>query len=200
MPAIGTGRRLKPSGAAGQWTDSFESDDAVIYALDRDDRLIHCNRAWDRFALENDGARVTREHQLHRCIFDAIPASLTPFYRELYAKVRADRREHTHVMECSSPQVLRRFHMSIRPFGESGLLTVNALVDEIPQGETNRESDASYVDQDGIVTQCSHCRRTRNVQQTDRWDWVPRFLRNDWRISHGLCPVCVNYHYGLTIQ
>jgi hypothetical protein len=29
-------------------------------------------------------------------------------------------------MECSSPVLLRRFHMSIRRFGESGLLTVTA--------------------------------------------------------------------------
>ena len=52
MPVV-----MKGSGAAGQWTDSFESDPAVIYALDRDYRLIHCNLAWDRFALENNGMR-----------------------------------------------------------------------------------------------------------------------------------------------
>lgn len=57
---------LKPSGAAGQWTDSFESDDAMIYALDQDGRIVHRNRAWDRFAPENDGAGVTREQQLNR--------------------------------------------------------------------------------------------------------------------------------------
>ena len=33
MPAV-------RSGAAGRWTDSFESDPSVIYALDRDDRPV----------------------------------------------------------------------------------------------------------------------------------------------------------------
>jgi hypothetical protein len=124
----------KGSGISGRWTDSFESDPAVIYALDRDDRLIHCNLAWDVFALENNGASAVRQYQLARSIFDSIPASLTAFYRSLYESVRAARQERTHIMECSSPLLLRRFHMSIRPFGESGVLTVNTLLEETSHG------------------------------------------------------------------
>ena len=196
---------MKGSGAAGQWTDSFESDPAVIYALDGDYRLIHCNLAWDRFALENDGAPAMRQHQLTRCIFDSVPASLTAFYQDLYDNVRATRTERTHIMECSSPLLLRRFHMSIRPFGESGLLTVNTLLEETPHTREGHEpethqDDSHYVDRNGIVTVCSHCRRTRNVLQPELWEWAPEFLGNDSRVSHGLCKLCLNYHYGLTIQ
>jgi hypothetical protein len=174
-------------------------DPAVIYALDQNDRLVHCNQAWDCFAIENNGDRATREFQLGLCIFDAIPVSLKAFYRDLYTRVRATRQEQTHVMECSSPLLQRRFHMSIRPFGESGVLTVNSLVDETPHSEDSHESESVYIDQNGIITCCSHCRRTQNSRQKERWDWIPEFLANDRRISHGLCPVCFNYHYGMTI-
>ncbi len=190
----------KGSGAAGQWTDSFETDPAVIYALDRDDRLTHCNLAWDRFAFDNNGASAARQHQLTRCIFDSIPVSLTAFYRDLYKSVRTTRQERTHIMECSSPLLFRRFHMSIRPFGEAGLLTVNTLLEETPHSRESHEADSRYVDRNGIVMICSHCRRTRNVLQPEIWDWVPAFLGNDPRVSHGLCPLCLNYHYGLTVQ
>jgi hypothetical protein len=187
-------------GAAGRWTDSFESDPAVIYALDRDDRLAHCNRAWDRFALENNGAAAMRQSQLTHYIFDVIPTSLTTFYRELYESVRTTRKERTHIMECSSPLLLRRFHMSVNPFGESGLLIVDTLLEETPHIRESHEAESSYVDGNGIVMICSHCRRTQNVRQPERWDWVPEFLGSDMRVSHGLCPLCLNYHYGLTVH
>jgi len=191
---------LTGSGSAGQWTDSFESDPAVIYALDRDCRIVHCNQAWDRFALENNGNRATREYQQGRCVFDAVPVSLKAYYRDLYDYVRATGQEQTHVMECSSPLLRRRFHMSIRPFGEAGLLIVNSLTEEGPHREEGHEAGNDYIDQNGLVTTCSHCRRTRHPRQTDRWDWVPGFLCDDPRISHGLCPICLNYHYGLAVH
>ncbi len=145
---------IKGSGSAGEWTDSFESDPAVIYALDRDDRLAHCNQAWDRFALENNGAAALRKYHLTHCIFDVIPASLTAFYSELHKSVRTTRKERTHTMECSSPVLLRRFYMSVRPFGESGLLIVNTLLEETPHSLESQEAEGRYVDRNGIVTMC----------------------------------------------
>ena len=119
-----------------------------------------------------------RRHQLTRCIFDSVPASLTAFYQDLYDNVRATRKERTHIMECSSPLLLRRFHMSIRSFGESGLLTVNTLLEETPHSREGHEpethqDDSRYVDRNGIVTVCSHCRRTQNVLQPELWEWAP---------------------------
>ena len=191
---------LKGSGVAGEWTDAFESDSSVIYALDQDFRIVHCNLAWDRFALENGGTGATREHQLGRCVFDAIPEQLKPFYKTLYDRVRETKQGYSHVMECSSPELFRRFHMNMRPFGDSGVLTVSSLLDETPQEGCGPDEDRSYIDTHGLITVCAHCRRTRSEAHAPRWEWVPRFLRNDRRISHGLCPVCVNYHYGLTIH
>jgi hypothetical protein len=170
------------------------------YALDRDDRFAHCNQAWDRFALENKGPRAVRQYQLTHSIFDVTPASLTGFYRNLYDGVRGTREERTHIMECSSPRLLRRFRMSIRPFGEDGLLIVDTLLEETPHSRESREAEAGYVDRNGIVTLCSHCRRTQNVRQPERWDRVQGFLENDTRISHGLCLLCLNYHYGRTVH
>jgi hypothetical protein len=90
--------------------------------------------------------------------------------------------------------------MSVRPFGESGVLTVNSRVQEVPHRDEGQDSEASCVDQNGIVTTCSHSWRTQNVRHMEHWDWVPGFLGDDRRITHGLCPVCVNYHYGLSLK
>jgi hypothetical protein len=88
--------------------------------------------------------------------------------------------------------------MSMRPFGAAGVLTVNSLLNETPLDGFPREDDGSYMGSGGVVTVCAHCRRTHHAVHMARWDWVPGFLRNDPHISHGLCPVCTNYYYGLT--
>lgn len=185
------------SGSTGEWTSVYESDPAVIYAIDAGFRIVRCNEAWDRFALANDGRLATRECQLGNCVLDGIPDELRSFYQTVYGRVLATRREFGYVMACSSPLVRRRFHMSIRPFGDSGLLTVNSLLGEVPHEEANPDADSAYLGAGGMIHMCSHCRRSENRNQAGRWDWVPRFFEPGRRISHGFCPVCANYHYGL---
>ena len=110
----------KGSGTKGEWTPSYETDDAVVYVLDRNFRLTHCNLAWDRFALNNGGARATRERQLGRNVLDAMSSELAGFCRKKYCEVLETHREHTNVTECSSPRLRRRFQMSIRACGDAG--------------------------------------------------------------------------------
>lgn len=52
-----------------------------------------------------------------------------------------------------------------------------------------------YVDGNELISMCSHCRRT---QRTDdgSWEWVPACVAEQAdEVSHGLCPVCLEYHY-----
>jgi hypothetical protein len=55
--------------------------------------------------------------------------------------------------------------------------------------------EARYLTGEGLIQQCSNCRRVRAVEG-EVWDWVPAWVeRPDPRISHGLCDVCVGFYW-----
>jgi hypothetical protein len=90
--------------------------------------------------------------------------------------------------ECSSDRCYRRFEMLIYPFANGeGLLVDNALRVERPQEQPGHSfATANYVDPNGIVVQCGHCRRVRHKDQPPRWDWCPDAVRDvPERVSHG---------------
>lgn len=82
--------------------------------------------------------------------------------------------------------------------GGSGLLIVHNLVLEAPIGTPPSQRPAlAYVDKDGLISICGHCRRTRRPDDRDTWDWVPRVLSDPpARVSHGLCRSCMAYYYA----
>lgn len=173
----------------------FEDNPEVVFLLDRLDRIVSCNAAWDRFALANDGESVLRAKQTGVCVFDVIASDLHDFYRHGFSSVRSTESEWSHIYDCSSPSIYRRFHMRVLPAPSAGLLLINSLTVEDSAPASGEGALQEYVDAFGLVKMCCHCRRTANRMQ-ERWDWVPRFLnRGSARVSHGLCPLCWSYHY-----
>lgn len=179
----------------------FETDPAVIYALDRDLRIVYCNAAWDRFALENGGAGLERPLALGRPVMDSVPKVLHAFFEDGYRRTLSSRETWEHTYECSSPSVYRSFRMSTYPEPDgSGLVVVNSLVVAHPHDDAKRPPQAPdlglYVDDFGVLKMCSHCRRVSRVGEPARWDWVPAFVdAPPERVSHGLCGVCVHLFY-----
>ncbi|MDQ3034620.1 MAG: hypothetical protein M3Y87_19580 [Myxococcota bacterium] len=57
--------------------------------------------------------------------------------------------------------------------------------------------EALYRDPNGMLVQCSHCRRVRRGDPSvTAWDWVPEYVaRPQPRTSHGLCAVCLDFYY-----
>jgi hypothetical protein len=79
-------------------------------------------------------------------------------------------------------------------------VVTNALVVERPHASTATDDPDRYVDRDGLITMCSHCRCSRRVDSLDHWDFVPEYLQPlepAVRVSHGLCPVCRAYFYRI---
>jgi PAS domain-containing protein len=177
----------------------FETDQDVLYLLDADLRIAECNAGWDKFAAENGGVGISRTEVRGRPIFDFIPEVLVRFYRNKFAEALRGGHWIGFDYECSTPDVFRQFHMALRSVEYSGLLVVNSYLanQRIPLASPDQVlADAAYLSPGGMITMCAHCRRTRRQDDSNTWDWVPRFLRYTGRkTSHGLCPRCTAYLY-----
>jgi hypothetical protein len=180
---------------------NLENDPAVIYFLSPDFLITHCNLAWDQFARQNGGENLGRDVVVGRPVMNAVPAPLKPFYDHAYDRVLNSQEPWEHTYECSSATTYRSFRMSIYPDPvDNGLVVVNSLTVERPHGNDGEPStltSAYSSPEDGIVTMCCHCRRTRRIEEKKLWDWVPSFVERPPRaLSHGICPVCSNMFYA----
>lgn len=187
--------------AAGFDIENLEADNSIVFMLRPDLRIIYCNKAWDLFASQNGGTGLGRNAILGTPILDVIAEPLKSFYANGFAQAKRQGRPWEHDYECSSPDLYRLFHMRVLPLAESYLLVENSLRVERPQGleRPAMPADAAlYLTEDGILTMCCHCRRTRRITTAavPVWDWVPAFLVDPpGRISHGLCRNCRAYFY-----
>ncbi|MFL6448632.1 MAG: hypothetical protein ACJ746_13215 [Bryobacteraceae bacterium] len=170
----------------------YDFDPHVVYALDERFHIVQCNRAWDMFALENNGSAVKFSKIRGISLFSVIPRDLFAFYDEGFRN--AERQGHwQHVFDCSSARVIRRLRMTVTRFG-SGFLIRNVSIKDTLAPPS--EAACNFADYGPIVTMCCHCRNVEN-QKTKAWQWVPQFIENlpvEFRTR--LCPSCYAYHYG----
>lgn len=189
--------RPKPVGGAIPMS-TLESSGDVSCQLNSDLRIIYCNPAWDRFALANNGGLALSDRVLGSIIMDFVPPELIEFYIAAFASARYAVVDFDY--ECSSPDLYRSFQMQILPIEEpEGYTVINAL--HVEEGMEGRRPalvlGPEYLTSAGIITVCSHCRRSRRVDAPAQWDWVPANLKPAQRnVSHGLCPICHAYFYG----
>jgi hypothetical protein len=185
--------------------EALDLERASSFALDRSGRLAFVNQAWDQFAEGNGADAAAAALSLGAPYLDAIAEPLRPFYRDLLARAPerdASLRPATHEYECSSATTFRTFlmHVYLLP-GAAGHLIVNSLGTERPHDREEHPPDLTiYLDAsvggEGVVRQCSHCRRIQQVQDLSRWDWVPDWVSNPpGNSSHTLCPICFTYYY-----
>jgi hypothetical protein len=177
------------------WDDAYDHSGSVIYLLDPEQKIARCNRAWDLFALANQGAAALASKVVGKSIFDVVPADLRDFYRTAYRNVLSFRRDWWHIFECSAPGLIRVFQMRILPCDQGGVLTINTLIREAPL-ETAPPKQLEDYAENGIAVMCSHCRRVERRVPPAGWDWVPElFLRGEALVTFRLCDFCTAYHY-----
>src|SRR5687767_4127846 len=91
--------------------EAIEHDSAIVFALDRELKIVYCNEAWDRFAESNGGAALKRPTPHGMCVLDVIPEPLKNLYRSAYLNVFATSRQWVYDYECSSATVHRLLRM-----------------------------------------------------------------------------------------
>ena len=93
--------------------------------------------------------------------------------------------------------------MCLRPrtshAADAARCTLVTLRIERPHAASEAEAPpdtTTYFDANGILHQCSHCRRVQNLVAEGAWDWVPEWVEEIPRnTSHTICPPCFEYYY-----
>jgi len=166
----------------------------ICYALNSQGDLIYCNRSWDDFASRNGGAACLTLKVLGKNICEVLPSDLKEFFVRGFDAAR-NSGFWEHDFECPSPAEFRTYRMRVVPLADGGLLIRNALLHSHTLKQIPVDLER-FRDSHGIFNLCSHCRKA-NVMGTNEWLWVPQLVASkNLRISHGLCEVCLHYHYG----
>ena len=170
----------------------------VIYGTWADYRLAYINPAWLAFARENGGEpQISKEWTLGRSIRDAWPEILSPYWDERLQECLRSGKPCQLDYECSSPVLYREFELMVYPLQDArGLLFINSIRVETPHDTVAFEPGEPYVNKNGLIMQCAHCRRVQNQQVENRWDRVPALVATPAKnTSHALCEVCYAYYY-----
>jgi hypothetical protein len=181
--------------------EELDNHYGAIFGLLPDLRLAAFNRSWFDFARDNGGEpAISRDWPLGRSVLDAVPEPLRPFYEQAFTHCLSSGSPWEHEYECSSPEVYRWYHQRLLPLGDGdGLLVVNSLLVENahPAGSVIHQVVISeYMDNNGYLHQCAHCRRVLFQGSPERWDFVAEWVRHfPKNTSHTLCPVCYRYYY-----
>jgi PAS fold len=181
---------------------ALDRSSAVAYMLNSEFRIMYVNPAWNRFAEANGASKLISQSVIGSDLFALMTEVLRPFYSDAFRQVMATGRVWEKTYECSSSTLFRMFRMRIHLVKPQDWFAVtNALVVERSHTRVMwRGNPNEYMDANGFVTVCAHCRCTRHVNNLDRWDFVPEYvepaLNYAAKVSHGLCPVCCAYFYG----
>ena len=193
-------RLLSPTGFTVR---ALEANRDVIYVLDRHERIIYCNAAWDAFASQNKARHLERDNLVGRDSLNGVPSFLRQFYLSVYNLVFCTQRPWQHDCQCSSPEKYRAFHMRVLPLSRSYLLIENSLlVERSHRRKYHTRRDAQYINRYGWIIMCSHCRRSEHFNRDGKreWHWIPSYLgATPAPVSHGICPACVSYYLKLTL-
>jgi len=180
---------------------ALDSSSAVAYMLNSEFRIMYFNPAWKQFAEANGAPKLASQLVIGADLFDFVPEALKTFYSDAFREIMASGRVWEKSYECSSPTLFRMFRMRVhlvKP--QDGLVITNSLL--VERSHTRMMWSANqneYMNTNGFVTICAHCRCSRRIDKPDQWDFVPEYiepaLNYAARFSHGLCPVCHAYFY-----
>ncbi len=179
---------------------ALEQSPAIAYIADSEYEIMYCNPAWSRFATANGAPQLAAEAVVGSNLFDVIPAVLTGFYSHAFTQVRSTGQVWEQYLRCSSPASSGLYRMRIHLLKPMDWFAVtNAFVVEQSYANSAIADAIQYLDHDGCIRLCAHCRCARRVDNHRQWDYVPEYLRlradSAINVTQGLCPLCRAYFY-----
>ena len=182
--------------------ETLENSAHSVFGLSNELKLNYFNIAWLEFARQNDGEpNISNRFPIGTPIDIAISGEFKTFFIENYKKVLREQKVWKYEYECSSPTIYRLFCQDVYPLKNGdGLIIVNSIKVEMVFNERFRKGSvvpaSDYKQSNGLITQCSNCRKTKNVKIADQWDWVPLLVKKmPKNVSHSICPLCYDYFW-----
>lgn len=149
--------------------EALEAEPWPAFALDRRARIVSVNGAWDRVATQTNGPVAAEV--LETCWRDHIAgAELRAWYQQVFARVLQLGVGESHRGDCNTPDRYRLFSSCFEPLrsrrtgDRAGVLVLTTLLVEAPIDEIypiDRPDELRYLCPDGLIRQCSGCRRAR---------------------------------------
>jgi hypothetical protein len=174
---------------------SLEELASLVAVVDPAGEILWVNGAWQRSARAN-GVR-TDQAEGRGSYFDGITPELREVYQAAFAKALATKEVFDQIYDCSSPDRRRIFHCRALPVRTDALIVEHALViDAEPDLAADASLAAQYLNHDGTLLQCSHCRRVRGPEP-HAWSWMSSWAAHPHpRTSHVVCPLCADYYWS----
>lgn len=171
-------------------------DPAVIYRIDRADRIIYVNDAWTGFAVVNSGEDLLPPPVLGSLLFEAISdVSTREVYRLLLQRVRNAPLPLRFRFRCDGPRQQRLLEMTMSGLTDNSVEFSTVLVASAERPAV-RLIDPAEPRTDTLLRLCGWCMRV--AMSDDRWIEVGQAVA-DLRlleqpslpsITHGMCPEC----------
>ncbi len=185
----------------------FETN--VVVVLDAQGIVRFLNRAWTESARRDCAQGCLPEEVLGRRYLDFVTGDLKPYFAAAFERAGRLGPGLASVWlesECSTPETFRKLTTRIsllRMEGQGkrgvGYIVHNELRALGPMAERHRLVEASadsLRDAEGILRQCSCCRRVRQPK-TGRWAMCVSLLTAPAQLtSHGLCELCLGTYYS----
>lgn len=177
--------------------ESIKNSEDIICIVDSEMKLKAYNKAWENFAINNGGNKITQTYSLGSNITDVGEEPLKSFIKKKYREALALNKMFGFNYECSSKKLLRIFRLNAYPiWGKKGLVISHHLIKECAHTEKSIDFNKQFVNGKGLIVQCMNCRKIRDPNNMNRWLWVPSLLEKGIpNISHGLCCRCLDYYY-----
>ena len=167
----------------------------ISYSIDSQDRIVHTDGSWDKFAVLNGSPDLVNSKIIGRSLWDFISDdTVRQLYRQILVHVRSGGSMRFD-FRCDSPGIRRFLHMYIA---------------QAPSGEIQFETDTYHVEQrlapdilrsseihaGPVLVTCSWCKKINTSGNT--WHEVeravqimPLFSRDSLPLlSHGICTEC----------
>ena len=169
----------------------------IIFLLDPALTICGFNNYYLEFAKENGQPDIESKFGLGHPVLEAISPELRSYYEESWQNALHKNQVFTQEFECSSSKQIRRYYQTAYPIqGGTGLVVTNhcklTLANNKGEVEIMPEHRNSY----GFVEQCSNCRKIKNHDFQERWDWIPKWVdQPPLNTSHGICEYCLDHYY-----
>lgn len=172
-----------------------ESGSALV-ALAPTGEILWVNERWWALARSHGAESALVRYGPGASYFDGIAAPLRAHYEAVLREALRTRAPFEEVYECSSPAARRLYHFRALPLDPHGLLLEHSVAVEWRRAGAGAPPEAGpYIDEHGLIRQCSHCRRVARVSEA-AWDLVRSVdATTAASVSHGICPTCVDYYW-----